>query len=77
VRKILYVILDNARDQAFTYKENPDLDFTTTSSTDREMREINRWADVGLTWSTKGIESISNCSYIKRFNQLLKNMHHG
>jgi hypothetical protein len=69
--------LDNARDQVFTYKKNPDLAFATTSPAEREMREINRRADVGARWSTKGIENILKLLMLKRFNQLSKNMHPG
>jgi len=69
--------LVRARDEVFTSRKTPGLGFATTSPVEREMREINRRADVGARWSKKGIENVLKLLMLKRFNQLSKNMHPG
>jgi len=69
--------LSNARDEVFTYKNADSLTFATTSPIEREMREINRRADVGARWSVKGIENVLKLKMKRRFNQLSKNTHPG
>jgi hypothetical protein len=50
-----------SREQCFCYH--------TTAPIEREMREINRRADVGVRWSVKGVE---NLLLVKMFNRLNK-----
>lgn len=69
--------LARARAELFTYRKDRDMVFATTSPVEREMREINRRADVGARWSIKGIENVLKLLMLKRFNQLSKNMHPG
>ena len=40
----------------------------TTSPLEREMRELNRRADVGARWSPKGIENVLKLLFHKRLN---------
>ena len=42
------------------------LPYPTTSPVEREIREINRRADVGVRWSVKGIE---NLLLVKTYNK--------
>ena len=49
-----------ARENGFPYP--------TTSPVEREMREINRRADVGARWSVPGIE---NLLLIKTYNKFI------
>lgn len=49
--------LKNAQNEIATSKENG-FDYHTTSPVEREMREINRRADIGVRWSVKGIENL-------------------
>jgi len=50
--------LSNAQAEAFTWVSNSGFSFTTTSPLEREMRELNRRADVGTRWTDKGIENV-------------------
>jgi len=58
-----------AKEEIFNYRKEPNLCFTTTSPVEREMRELNRRADVGARWSQKGIENLLKILFLKRFNQ--------
>ena len=49
--------LKNAENEIVTSRENR-FDYHTTSPVEREMREINRRADIGVRWSVKGIENL-------------------
>jgi len=49
--------LKNARNEIATSRENG-FDYHTTSPVEREMREINRRADIGVRWSVAGIENL-------------------
>jgi hypothetical protein len=49
--------LKNAENEIATSRENR-FDYHTTSPVEREMREINRRADIGVRWSVKGIENL-------------------
>lgn len=69
--------LERAKAEVFSYRNDRGLVFATTSPIEREMREINRRADVGARWSIKGIENILKLLMLKRYNQLSKNMHPG
>lgn len=72
--------LVRAKGEIFNYKKNPALCFATTSPVEREIRELNRRANVGARWSPKGIENLLNILFLKRFNQyqtLAESMHPG
>ena len=60
--------LRNARMEAFTFLEER-FSYTTTSPLEREMREINRRADVGARWSVKGSENGLKVLMHRRLNQ--------
>jgi hypothetical protein len=49
--------LKHAQDEIATSRENR-FDYHTTSPVEREMREINRRADIGVRWSIAGIENL-------------------
>lgn len=61
--------LQEARDEAFTWTQNPGFSYVTTSPLEREMRELNRRADVGTRWSSKGIENVLKLLFHKRLNR--------
>lgn len=58
-----------AKEEIFNYRKDPMLCFATTSPVEREMRELNRRADVGARWSPQGIENLLKILFLKRFNQ--------
>lgn len=60
--------LRNARMEAFTFLGER-FSYTTTSPLEREMRELNRRADVGARWSIKGIENVLKVLMHRRLNQ--------
>jgi predicted metal-binding protein len=49
--------LKNAQGEIATSRDNG-FDYHTTSPVEREMREINRRADIGVRWSVPGIENL-------------------
>jgi len=49
--------LKNAQNEIATSRENR-FDYHTTSPVEREMREINRRADIGVRWSVPGVENL-------------------
>ncbi len=60
--------LKHARDEIATSRENG-FDYHTTSPVEREMREINRRADIDVRWSVAGIENlllVKTCLAIKK-----------
>lgn len=59
------VHLTNAFNEITIARQNK-LPYPTTSPVEREMREINRRADVGVRWSEKGIE---NLLLVKTYNK--------
>lgn len=60
--------LQEAKDEVFTWAQNPGFSYMTTSPLEREMRELNRRADVGARWSPKGIENVLKLLFHKRLN---------
>lgn len=60
--------LQEARDETFTWARNTGFSYMTTSPLEREMRELNRRADVGARWSPKGIENVLKLLFHKRLN---------
>ncbi len=61
--------LSNAKAEAFTWVNNSGFSFTTTSPLEREMRELNRRADVGTRWTDKGIENVLKVLFHYRLNE--------
>jgi hypothetical protein len=61
--------LQEARNETFTWAQKPGFTYMTTSPLEREMRELNRRADVGARWSPKGIErGVLKLLFHKRLN---------
>jgi hypothetical protein len=61
--------LSNAEHEAFTWVNELGFTYRTTSPLEREMRELNRRADVGARWSDKGIESVLKVLFYYRLNE--------
>ena len=57
-----------AESEAFMNIKEPGFTFCTTSPIEREMRELNRRADVGARWSDQGIESVLKVLFDYRLN---------
>lgn len=60
--------LRNARSEAFTYRADNNFTYATTTPIEREMRELNRRADVGVRWSEKGVENVLKVLFHYRMN---------
>lgn len=60
------VHLKNAEKEITIARQNG-LDYPSTSPVEREMREINRRADVGVRWSIQGIENLLLVKTYKKF----------
>lgn len=58
--KMTATYFKNALSTMWTYKKFKDIVPKTTSIVEREMREINRRTDVGVRWSTKGVQNLLN-----------------
>ena len=61
--------LKNAQSQTFTWQADKGFAFTTTAPLEREMRELNRRADVGARWSDRGIENVLTVLFHYRLNE--------
>lgn len=61
--------LNNAVHEAFTWINDSGFTYKTTSPLEREMRELNRRADVGVRWSDKGVESVLKLLFYYRLNE--------
>ena len=61
--------LSNAEHEAFTWINDSGFTYKTTSPLEREMRELNRRADVGVRWSDKGVESVLKLLFYYRLNE--------
>ncbi len=61
--------LRNARSEAFTYRTDKSFTYATTTPIEREMRELNRRADVGVRWSERGIENVLKVLFHYRLNE--------
>ena len=57
-----------AEPEAFMNIKEPGFTFCTTSPIEREMRELNRRADVGARWSDQGIENVLKVLFDYRLN---------
>jgi len=62
--------LQNAQPQTFTWQADKGFAFTTTAPLEREMRELNRRADVGARWSERGIENVLTVLFHYRLNEI-------
>ena len=60
--------LQNAAEEAFTYLKEP-FAYIDTSPLEREMRELNRRADIGARWSPKGLENVLKVLFHQRLNE--------
>jgi len=60
--------LKAAGNEAFTFLRAPGITYSTTSPLEREMRELNRRADVGVRWSTPGVENVLKVLFHYRLN---------
>ena len=60
--------LRNAQSETFTYRTDKNFTYTTTTPLEREMRELNRRADVGVRWSDKGVENVLKVLFYYRLN---------
>ncbi len=60
--------LRHARSETFTYRTDRNFTYATTTPIEREMRELNRRADVGVRWSERGIENVLKVLFHYRLN---------
>lgn len=60
--------LQNAAEEAFTHLKEP-FAYIDTSPLEREMRELNRRADVGARWTPKGLENVLKVMFHQRLNE--------
>lgn len=60
--------LENAAKETFTYLKEP-FAYIDTSPLEREMRELNRRADIGTRWSPKGLENVLKLMFHHRLNE--------
>lgn len=60
--------LANAAKETFTYLKEP-FAYIDTSPLEREMRELNRRADIGARWSSKGLENVLKLLFHQRLNE--------
>jgi hypothetical protein len=60
--------LQNARSETFMYRTDKNFTYATTTPIEREMRELNRRADVGVRWSERGVENVLKVLFHYRMN---------
>lgn len=61
--------LRHAEHEAFTWTNDSGFTYRTTSPLEREMRELNRRADIGVRWSDQGVESVLKVLFYYRLNE--------
>jgi hypothetical protein len=61
--------LRNAATEIFSYVKEPGFAYIDTSPLEREMRELNRRADIGARWSPKGLENVLKVLFHQRLNE--------
>jgi len=61
--------LQGAADEAFSYIKEQCFAYIDTSPLEREMRELNRRADIGARWSPKGLENVLKVLFHRRLNK--------
>ena len=59
----------NARSETFSYRTDRNFTYSTTTPIEREMRELNRRANVGVRWSEKGVENVLKILFHYRLNE--------
>lgn len=64
--------LNNAANEIFSYVKEPGFAYIDTSPLEREMRELNRRADIGARWSPKGLENVLKVLFHQRLNESSK-----
>jgi hypothetical protein len=64
--------LYGASSEAFTHIKEQGFAYIDTSPLEREMRELNRRADIGARWSPKGLENVLKVLFHQRLNNKLK-----
>lgn len=64
--------LQGASDEAFSHIKERGFTYIDTSPLEREMRELNRRADIGARWSPKGLENVLKVLFHKRLNKKTK-----
>lgn len=57
--------LKNAEKELIVSREN-DFPYHTTAPIEREMREINRRAEIGVRWSTRGVQNLLRVKMFRR-----------
>ena len=66
--------LQGASDEAFSYIKERGFAYIDTSPLEREMRELNRRADIGARWSPKGLENVLKVLFHRRLNLKSKDL---
>ena len=66
--------LQKAAAEAFTFLKEPGFAYIDTSPLEREMRELNRRADIGVRWSPAGVENVLKVLFYQRLNQTSKGL---
>ena len=61
--------LQLAAKNAFSFLKDPGFAYIDTSPLEREMRELNRRADIGARWSPKGAENLLKVLFHQRLNE--------
>jgi hypothetical protein len=64
--------LQGAADEASSFIKEQGFAYIDTSPLEREMRELNRRADIGARWSPKGLKNVLTVMFHKRLNQQSK-----
>jgi len=64
--------LQLAASNAFTFLKEPGFAYIDTSPLEREMRELNRRADIGARWSPIGVENVLKVLFHQRLNESTK-----
>lgn len=64
--------LQLATANAFTFLKEPGFAYIDTSPLEREMRELNRRADIGARWSPRGVENVLKVLFHQRLNETPK-----
>jgi transposase-like protein len=60
--------LQGAAEEAFTHVKERGFSYIDTSPLERQMRELNKRADIGVRWSPKGLENVLKMLFHKQPN---------
>jgi transposase-like protein len=66
--------LQGASDEAFSHIKERGFAYIDTSPLEREMRELNRRADIGARWSPKGLGNVLKVLFHRRLNTKSKGL---